>query len=151
MSPVPRRGRQVFRLTLEALEDRCVPALVAAYGFEEASGTSAVDSSGTGNTGTLNGPTRVAGRYGQGLSFDGVNDFVTVTDSASLRLTTGMTLSAWVYPTASNGYETVILKERGTTGLTYALYGADGAGQSPAGYVYRSGDKSVVGPSARRP
>ena len=33
------------------------------------------------------------------LDFDGVNDWVTVNDSASLRLTTGMTLEGWAYPT----------------------------------------------------
>lgn len=135
-------------LSAEPLEDRSVPALVAAFGFEEASGTTAVDSSTANNPGTLNGAVRAAGRYGQGLSFNGTNSWVTVNDAASLRLTTGMTLSAWVYPTAVDGYETVLLKERGTTGLTYSLYAADGAGRPPAGYVYRNGDQSAVGASA---
>ena len=40
-----------------------------------------------------------AGRFGSALDFDGVNDWVTVADSASLRLTTGMTLEGWAYPT----------------------------------------------------
>ena len=42
-----------------------------------------------------------AGKIGGALSFDGVNDLVTVTDSASLDLTTGMTLEAWVRPTSA--------------------------------------------------
>ena len=43
---------------------------------------------------------RRAGKYGGALTFDGVNDLVTVADAASLDLTTGMTLEAWVRPTA---------------------------------------------------
>ena len=34
------------------------------------------------------------------LRFDGANDWVTVVDAADLDLGTGMTLEAWVYPTA---------------------------------------------------
>ena len=52
--------------------------LVGAYGFEETSGTTAVDSSGSGNPGTINGPvSTTAGKFGRALSFDGVNDLVT--------------------------------------------------------------------------
>ena len=53
--------------------------LVAAYGFDAGSGTTAVDSSGKGNVGSVSGPVwSAAGRYGSALSFDGVNDWVTV-------------------------------------------------------------------------
>jgi len=52
----------------------------------------------------LNGPARiVTGKFGAALSFDGINDWVTVPDSPSLDLTTGMTLDAWIYPTTSTG------------------------------------------------
>ena len=82
---------------------------------------SAVDSSGSANTGTLAGPTRSAsGRFGGALSFDGVNDRVNVNDSASLDLTTAMTLEAWVRPNTLS-WRTVLLKER-PGGLAYALY-----------------------------
>ncbi len=68
------------------------PGLVAAYGFEEAAGSAVTDLSGSGNGGTISGATRTAaGRYGSALSFDGANDWVTVADSSSLDLTTGMT------------------------------------------------------------
>jgi hypothetical protein len=40
------------------------------------------------------------GKLGNALLFNGVNAFVTVADSPSLRLTTGMTLEAWVNPVA---------------------------------------------------
>ena len=41
-----------------------------------------------------------AGRFGNALSFDGAGARVTVADSASLDLTSAMTLEAWVFPTA---------------------------------------------------
>jgi len=48
------------------------------YAFEEGSGTIANDSSGNGNNGTLNGPIWTTGKNGGGLSFDGINDYVSV-------------------------------------------------------------------------
>jgi len=120
--------------------------LVAAFGFEEASGTTAVNSSNTAFNGTILQAARVAaGKIGRGLSFDGVNDWVTVNDitASPLDLTTGMTIEAWVNPAAMSGWETVVLKERGAAGtglLSYALYAHDGAPQGngfagPAGYL----------------
>src|SRR5262249_14410311 len=71
--------------------------LVAAYGFNDGGGATAVDSSGNGNAGTLNGASwTTAGRFGGALSFNGTTSWVTVPDSAPLDLTTGMTLEAWV-------------------------------------------------------
>jgi hypothetical protein len=96
--------------------------LVAAYSFNEGSNNTVNDASGKGNHGTISGATRTnSGRYGKALTFDGVNDWVTVPDSASLDLTNGMTLEARVYPTSATGWRTVLLKER-TGHLTYALY-----------------------------
>ena len=50
-----------------------------------------------------------AGKIGNALEFDGVNDLVTVADANRLDLTTGMTLEAWVRPTAlGNDWRTAI-------------------------------------------
>ena len=51
-----------------------------------------------------------AGRFGNALSFNGAGARVTVPDSASLDLTTAMTLEAWVFPTAGGGWRDVIYK-----------------------------------------
>jgi Concanavalin A-like lectin/glucanases superfamily/Domain of unknown function (DUF1929)/Kelch motif len=86
--------------------------LVAAYGFNEASGPTVVDASGNNNTGTLgSGVTRTAaGRFGGALVFNG-GGFVTVPNAASLQLTTGMTLEAWVNPsTVTSAWRDVIYK-----------------------------------------
>jgi PKD repeat protein len=97
--------------------------LVAAYGFEETSGTTVNDASGNGNTGTIKEAVRTnTGKYGKALQFDGINDWVTVNDSATLDLSTAMTLEAWVYPQSlANNGGTVLLKEI-TGGAVYNLY-----------------------------
>ena len=77
--------------------------LVAAYGFNEGSGTVVSDASGNGNSGTINGATwTTSGKYGNALSFNGSNALVTVNNAPSLQLTSAMTLEAWVYPTNVN-------------------------------------------------
>jgi hypothetical protein len=93
--------------------------LVAAYGFEEATGTTAVDSSGNGYTGTLAGPARTRnGRFGRALSFDGVNDTVTVAPELHASR---VTVQAWVYPTALSGWRSVVMKEA-QKGMVFGLY-----------------------------
>ena len=96
--------------------------LVAAFSFNETSGTTAADASGNSNTGTLqNGPVWAAGRNGGGLQFDGTNDMVAVNSSSSLNLTTGMTLEAWIYPTSTSDTRDVLIKEGSNVDI-YNLY-----------------------------
>jgi hypothetical protein len=124
-----------------------LPGLVAAYGFDEGAGATTTDESGFGNTGAIAGATWTTdGRYGGALSFDGVNDWVTINDTAALDLTTGMTLEAWVLPSTLSGWRTVLLKER-SGGLVYSLY-TSGDGTRPSGYVATPGEVGVVGPSS---
>jgi hypothetical protein len=96
--------------------------LVAAYAFDETSGSTVADASGNNNTGTLGSTvTRTTeGRFGGALVFNG-ESFVTIPNSGSLALTSGMTLEAWVLPTASTGLEAALMKEQ-PGGLVYALY-----------------------------
>ena len=124
------------------------PGLVGAWGFDETSGGSALDSSGLGNVGTLSGPVRTTGRYGGGLQFDGVNDWVTVADASSLDLTTGMTLEAWVRPAAlGTVWRTAVIKEQPGQ-LAYALYAGTDNASRPSGHVFVNGDRALLGPSA---
>lgn len=59
------------------------------------------DKAGGGNNGTLIGATwTTSGKFGSALTFNGTSALVTVPNSASLQLTSGMTLEAWVYPTS---------------------------------------------------
>ncbi|MFC5815146.1 LamG-like jellyroll fold domain-containing protein [Nonomuraea harbinensis] len=100
--------------------------LVAAYGMDEGAGTSVSDSSGHNNTGTATATSWQNGKYGKALSFNGTSSWVTVEHATSLRLTTGMTLSAWVNPTTVANWRSVVGKELQTGGASYLLYASDG-------------------------
>jgi hypothetical protein len=90
-------------------------SLVGAYSFDEATGTSVADDSGNGNVGRVTGATWAPGRYGSALSFDGAGDIVQVPASTSLNVGSGLTLSAWIRPTASQtGWQTIAHRERDT-------------------------------------
>jgi hypothetical protein len=122
--------------------------LVASFGFNEASGTTVLDSSGANNHGTITSATlTTAGKFGGALSFNGASSWVTVPDAPSLDLTNGLTLEAWVNPSALSGWRTVLLKESTGT-LSYALYANDNT-PNPALTVRIGGaDRSAVGTSA---
>jgi hypothetical protein len=75
------------------------------------SGTTWTDISGNSNNGTLvNGVGYTASNEGT-MTFDGVNDYVSVTDSASLRFGTGgYTISLWVKPSSFGNPKVLIQK-----------------------------------------
>jgi Concanavalin A-like lectin/glucanases superfamily/Bacterial Ig domain/Cadherin-like domain len=128
-----------FQLTVNST----IAGLVAAYGFNEGSGTSVSDASGNGRTGTISGATwSTQGKFGNALSFDGVNDWVTVADAPALDLTTGMTLEAWVFPTATNGVRDIIIKEGSNVDI-YNLYARNGGGR-PESNVFVSGSNRTA-------
>ncbi len=87
--------------------------LVAAYSFNEPTGSSASDASGQGNTGTIAGATRnAAGKFGGSLTFNGSTHEVLIPSSTSLDLSTRMTIEAWVYPTVSqSGWRAIVQRE----------------------------------------
>jgi hypothetical protein len=118
--------------------------LVAAYGFNEGSGSTLADQSGNGNNGTISGATwTTAGKFGNALVFNGTNAVVTVPNSASLQLTTGMTLAAWVYPTtAPTGWRSVVTKNVDR----YFLMASSDQGNRPAvGGIWTAGGLNVFG------
>ena len=143
-----------YTATFDDAGPASTPGLVAAYSFDQASGTSAPDASGSGNTGTLtNGAvfSPSGGKYGGAVSFDGQNDSITVADSASLDLTSGMTLEAWVRPSAlGTTWRTAIFKQRSSNGLSYALY-ANRNTQRPDARIYSSGAARLVDGTAVLP
>jgi len=118
--------------------------IVAAYGFEEPSGTTVTDMSGNGLDGSISGSTRTTpGRFGAALSFDGVNDWVTVPDANALDLTNAMTIEAWVRPTVLSSWVSVITKEQAAQ-LAYGLY-ANSSTNRPTVNIFTSNEKDVRG------
>ncbi len=132
--------------------------LAGAWGFEAGSGTTAIDSSGNGNTATFVGtPTwQAAGRFGNAISFNGIDQSLTVPDPAnnSLDFTQSYTLSAWVNPSAIHtDYRAVLAKANSTAGggPMYAIYASVDSSTCPvigsgavAGLVHING---ISGPT----
>ncbi len=89
-----------------------LPRVVVAYSFDEGTGSTVTNAVGNGNNGTISGATWTnADVFGNALVFNGTSALVTISDSAPLHLTTGMTLEAWVNPAvASNAWQDVIYK-----------------------------------------
>jgi len=87
--------------------------LAALWHMDEGSGTTTADSSGNGNTGNLigglgwnssdggqwDGRSGVSFSTGKCLNYDGTAKYVNVSDSASLNITSAITIEAWVKPT----------------------------------------------------
>lgn len=111
--------------------DRMTNGLVGLWSFNgpDLSGTTAYDRSGQGNNGTLtNGPAITEGRIGQALSFDGTNDYVSMSDSDAIDFGAGSDFSValWVRAPSTqsetvNSDNAILEKWAGTGGYPYAL------------------------------
>ena len=95
--------------------------LVGYWKLDDGSGTSAVDSSGMGNTGTLtNGPVWTTGGYANGaVNLDGVDDYIDLGNGSAANLTSQVTLSAWIYPLAWHAVDGLFMKDVST--MPYGL------------------------------
>jgi hypothetical protein len=74
-------------------------SLVAYWTFDEGSGDTLKDQSGTGNDGKINGkPKWVDGKIGKTIEFDGVDDFVLVPNNETYNFTKGdsFTIALWI-------------------------------------------------------
>ena len=117
----------IFLLALVTLVPSASPAqsaagLVAGYAFNEGSGTTAADASGSGLTGTLtNGAGWGTGRNAGGVLLDGVDDFVELGNPAPLQLTGSMTVSAWVNSAAFPVDDAAIVSKRASGETGYQL------------------------------
>lgn len=91
---------------------------IAYWKFDEGSGTSAFDSSGNGNTGTLvNGPVWTTGKIGGAIQTDGASNYVEVQDSSTTNATGDFTVAAWVKSTqgmAANQWPMIVFKQPGS-------------------------------------
>ncbi len=77
--------------------------LVGWWKLDDESGSTAADSSGQGNNGTVIGsPSWTSGKIGGALSFNGTTNEVSTSDGNSVKGLTQVTVSAWLKPTAYN-------------------------------------------------
>jgi glucose/arabinose dehydrogenase/PKD repeat protein len=132
--------------TATATTQAASTTLVAAYSFNEGSGTSTADISGSGNVGAISNATwTTQGKYGNALSFNGTNAKVTVADAASLHLTSGMTLEAWVNPSAvTSAWRDVLVKGSDD----FYLMATSSPSSAPAAAVSLPGKKRAFGTTA---
>ena len=112
------------------------PSLIGLWHFDEAAGsTIAIDSSGNGNHGTLQGLDAASvwvttGRFGNALAVEGAG-YVLVQDSATInRIVSQVTVSAWIYLEGTiNDYGTALSRQIGTSINQYyhlSVYQPDG-------------------------
>ena len=97
------------------LKDGCVLWLQ----FDEEKGDVAYDQSGKGNNGNIHGATRVKGKIGGALSFDGVGDYVKVTHNSSLELVTDLSITAWINILAHTEFRFIAFKGYGNKSRPY--------------------------------
>ncbi len=98
------------------------PGLISWWSAE----TNALDSSST-NNGTLQGGvTFTTGEVGHAFNFDGASGTVVVPDSASLQLTSQITIEAWINVAVTNGDRGIVSKVSSATGLNGYQFGLSG-------------------------
>jgi hypothetical protein len=119
-------------ITVVRASPSCVlPALQirGCWHFDELSGTVAADSSGNNNNGTyINGPLLgQPGRFQTAVQLDGVNDRISVPDSATLDVGDSFTLEGWVRRQATTGTEELFNK--GGNGLQLSVLSAPNGNQ----------------------
>ena len=114
---------QVTGVTLQPTNLPVAPGIISWWRSEN----DALDSAGTNNGTLTNGTSFTTGIVGQSFLLDGVADYVTIPDSASLR-PTSVTLEAWVKIYSTNGTELIFAKPLGPGTLdSYGLAIQNGA------------------------
>jgi len=137
--------------TASALKHDLHAGLMAHWKFDKAKGTTAKDSSGNGNAGTLvNDPSWLARNQcaaGKScLSFDGADDRVSVPNSSSLNIERALTVAAWInlkdIPPSSqeqniNNFPAVITKGPTNTQYIIFVYGVAGSASGTSPLTFR--------------
>ena len=126
-------NRPQYKLKLSA-SDGASNNPVAAYAFNEGSGTTANDAAGS-HTGTVTSPSWVEGKFGKALSFNGTSSCVSVPNNVDLQLSGNFTLQAWINPANTTQEFAPIFFKEATEFYGYSLFfGAFEAGHIQ-GYI----------------
>lgn len=105
--------------------------LIGFWRFDEGTGTTAGDTSGYGNHGTISGATWIGGVVGNALSFDGVDDVVVVPHHSVFNIQS-FTIIAWVFPKdfVSQVYDIIYIIDKGGTSTDYPTWGLSYGGRT---------------------
>jgi sugar lactone lactonase YvrE len=94
--------------------------LVSYWPMDESSGTTVEDIKGS-NDGTASGTSVVEGKFGNARMFNGVNEYIEVTNDSSLQLTSQFSFGAWIYRRRDTGNWERIMSKSDTSGLDYYM------------------------------
>jgi hypothetical protein len=84
-------------------------APIAYYNFDENGGTSVVDRSGNGFSGTIyNSAPYTNGRYGSGMRLNGTNQHIRITTQTGMNTNSGSVM-AWVRPSSNPSYDQMVV------------------------------------------
>ncbi len=112
----------------KSLTNSLTSGLVGYWTFDGAdiSGAAALDKSPVGtNIGTITGAAKTIGKLGQGLSFNGTSDYISVANESNFDFdkSNPFTISGWIYRKSSNTFDNIFSKFDGTTNYRgYGLY-----------------------------
>jgi hypothetical protein len=119
--------------------------LVAHWTLDEGSGAIAADASGNGNTGTISGTAAwTSGMRGGALSFNGVDDSVSVADAPALRLTGDCSFAFWMYKTSEAADWQRLLGKGAANARNYGLWEEAGAGKRILFQQYDASGGAIV-------
>ncbi|MEI6348299.1 MAG: T9SS type A sorting domain-containing protein [Bacteroidota bacterium] len=91
------------------------------YIFVNQPGIIVQDYSGNNNQGTLSGATYASGLIGGACVFDGIDDYIEIGSRPEMRMASGGTITAWIYPGTSNNNR-IIDKSTIATSADYHLF-----------------------------
>ncbi|MBN1787750.1 MAG: hypothetical protein JW806_05085 [Sedimentisphaerales bacterium] len=116
-------GGTLWSFTTWSESEPIDPNLVGWWKFDEFGGTTANDSAGGDNDGTINGgATWIAGKINSALNFDGVDDDIIIPDNDdSLDMDNQMTITAWIRPDNFGSYYYVLVKRTSAVPGNYEL------------------------------
>ena len=85
-------------------------SVVGLWLFDEEEGDVAIDSSGNGHSGAIaGGPERVAGKFGNSLLFDGIDDFIGCGNDAALNIGV-FTVAFWAKMPVTQGWNHIVTR-----------------------------------------
>lgn len=119
--------------------------LLAAWNFENISGTIVPDVSGNNHPGTLFGSPTTSNAFPMVLALDGINDYMSVTNHADFNLAAGQSLTVTCRIKTADFSKRIISKRPGGTGIGYEFINNSSSGGGQFG-VNLTTSAGVAGP-----
>ncbi|MER5644287.1 LamG-like jellyroll fold domain-containing protein [Streptosporangium sp. NPDC002524] len=166
LDPVPTAGTYYYRIVMvDRIGQRSAPSpqavattrpepglsqtLALAYGLNEGSGTTVRDASGKGNNGTAYATAWTDGRFGGSVRFLNGEGRISAPPSTSLRMTEGMTVSAWVKPSQESETKQMLFKWKNAES-DFKVFASGGGSPGPSVVAFGNTPSQGAGVSSHR-